>query len=68
LTIVLGSRKLAAAEEARAKFASEIHPSSSVVPMQLDITDAASIKHACAFVTKHLKSKNLPGLDVLINK
>jgi NAD(P)-dependent dehydrogenase (short-subunit alcohol dehydrogenase family) len=68
LTIVLGSRKLAAAEEARTKFASEIHASSSVVPVQLDITDAASIKHACAFVTEHLKSKNLPGLDVLINK
>ncbi|KAJ7689180.1 hypothetical protein B0H17DRAFT_1296293 [Mycena rosella] len=62
-----GSRKLAAAEEALAKFASEIDASSTVVPVQLDITDATSIKNAHAFIASHLKEKSLPGLDVLIN-
>jgi hypothetical protein len=38
------------------------------VPVQLDITDAASIKNAHAFITDYLKTNNLPGLDVLINK
>ncbi|KAF8139198.1 hypothetical protein K438DRAFT_1785914 [Mycena galopus ATCC 62051] len=66
--VFMGSRKLAAAEEARAKFASEIHPSSSVVPVQLDITDAASIKNAHTFIADYLKGKSLPGLDVLVNK
>ncbi|KAF8139195.1 hypothetical protein K438DRAFT_1880426 [Mycena galopus ATCC 62051] len=65
--VFMGSRKLAAAEEARAKFASEIHPSSSVVPVQLDITDAVSIKNAHTFIADYLKGKNLPGLDVLVN-
>ncbi|KAJ7758128.1 putative carbonyl reductase [Mycena maculata] len=63
----MGSRKIAAAEEARAKFASDIHSSSSVVPVQLDITDATSIANAHAFISDYLKEKNLPGLDVLVN-
>ncbi|KAJ7627120.1 hypothetical protein FB45DRAFT_868373 [Roridomyces roridus] len=66
--VFMGSRKLAAAEEALATFASEVHPSSSVVPLQLDITDAASVQNAHNFVSKTLKERNLPGLDVLINK
>ncbi|KAJ7899078.1 hypothetical protein B0H13DRAFT_1884041 [Mycena leptocephala] len=45
-----GSRKLPAAEEARAKFAPDIHPSSAVVPVQLDITDDVSVKNARAFI------------------
>ena len=68
LTIRAGSRKLAAAHEALAKFASDIHPSSEVVPVQLDITDDASIKNAHASITKKLEERNLAGLDVLINK
>ncbi len=63
-----GSRKIAAAEEEIAKFESDVHASSTVVPVQLDITDAASIKNAHAFVADYLKGKNLSGLDVLINK
>ncbi|KAJ6458165.1 hypothetical protein C8R45DRAFT_559268 [Mycena sanguinolenta] len=65
--VFMGSRNLAAAEEARAKFASEIHPSSVVVPVQLDVTDAASIKNAEKFIADYLKDKNLSGLDVLVN-
>ncbi|KAJ7652900.1 hypothetical protein B0H17DRAFT_1214872 [Mycena rosella] len=61
------SRKLATAEEALAKFAADIDASSTVVPVQLDVTDAASIKNAHAFIANHLKEKDLPGLDVLIN-
>ncbi|KAF7364044.1 Short-chain dehydrogenase/reductase family protein [Mycena sanguinolenta] len=60
-------RKLAAAEESLAKFAQDIHPSSSVVPVQLDITDDASIKTAIACVTQHLQEKALAGLNVLVN-
>ncbi|KAJ7432795.1 hypothetical protein B0H11DRAFT_1940127 [Mycena galericulata] len=63
-----GSRKLAAAEEALAKFASKIHPSSTVVPVQFDITDDASVKNAHAFIAKYLQEKDLAGLDVLVNK
>ncbi|KAJ7131683.1 hypothetical protein C8R43DRAFT_1133629 [Mycena crocata] len=65
--IFMGSRKLAAAEEAKAKFAKDINASSSVVPVQLDITDSASIKDAVAFIASYLKEKSLPGLDVLVN-
>ncbi|KAJ7078548.1 3-oxoacyl-reductase [Mycena belliarum] len=64
--VFMGSRKLAAAEEARAKFASDIHASSSVVPVQLDLCDTESIKNAHDSVAKVLKEKNL-GLDVLVN-
>jgi NAD(P)-dependent dehydrogenase (short-subunit alcohol dehydrogenase family) len=63
-----GSRKVAAAEEARAKFASDIHPSSTIVPVQLDISDDTSVKNAHAFIAKYLQEKNIPGLDVLVNK
>ncbi|KAJ6530995.1 hypothetical protein DFH09DRAFT_1409702 [Mycena vulgaris] len=66
--IFMGSRKLAAAEEALAKFTVDVDVSSSVVPVQLDITDGASIKNAHAFIAEYLKGKGLPGLDVLINK
>ncbi|KAJ7150118.1 hypothetical protein C8R43DRAFT_1192062 [Mycena crocata] len=52
----------AAAEEALAKFSTEIHPSSSVVPVQLDVRDDASIQAAHAAIADHLKSKDLPGL------
>ncbi|KAJ7133504.1 hypothetical protein C8R44DRAFT_870885 [Mycena epipterygia] len=50
-----------------ADFAADIHPSSIVVPLQLDITDDSSIKAAHATITDHLKAKNLDGLNVLIN-
>jgi len=67
VVVFMGSRKLAAAEESLAKFASDIHPSSTVVPIQLDITDATSIKNAHDFIARSLQEKNLPGLDVLVN-
>jgi hypothetical protein len=57
-----------AAEESLVKFAAEVHPSSTVVPVQLDITDDASIRAAHALVAEALKAKGLPSLDVLINK
>jgi NAD(P)-dependent dehydrogenase (short-subunit alcohol dehydrogenase family) len=63
-----GSRKIASAEEALAKFAAEIHSSSAVVPVQLDLTDAASIKAAHAFVADFLQKKGISSLDVLVNK
>ncbi|KAJ6585279.1 hypothetical protein B0H19DRAFT_417688 [Mycena capillaripes] len=65
--VFMGSRKLAAAQEELAKFASDVHESSNVVPVQLDITDAESIKKAHAFVAEYLQRKNISGLDVLIN-
>ncbi|KAJ7476664.1 hypothetical protein FB451DRAFT_1557455 [Mycena latifolia] len=65
--VFMGSRKITAAEEAAASFASDVHPSSTVVPVQLDITDDSSIKEVHATIVDHLKAKNLSGLDVLIN-
>ncbi|KAJ7074649.1 hypothetical protein C8F01DRAFT_1101332 [Mycena amicta] len=65
--VFMGSRKLSNAQEAIAKFASDIHPSSSVIPVQLDITDDESIKTARATIEKTLKDKELAGLDVLVN-
>ncbi|KAK7006425.1 short-chain dehydrogenase/reductase family protein [Favolaschia claudopus] len=65
--VFMGSRRLAAAEESRSKFASEIDPSSEVVPLQLDVTDSTSIKNAHDFIEKYLKDKKLSGLDVLVN-
>ncbi|KAF8212789.1 hypothetical protein K438DRAFT_1957392 [Mycena galopus ATCC 62051] len=67
VVVFMGSRKLAAAEEALSKFASDVHPSSSVIPVQLDITDEASIQAAHGFVTDFLKNKGLMSLDVLVN-
>jgi len=66
ILVFMGSRKIAAAEEALSKFA-DIHPSSTVVPVQLDITDDSSIKAAHAFVTEFLKKKGIENLDVLVN-
>ncbi|KAJ7486157.1 hypothetical protein B0H11DRAFT_2231078 [Mycena galericulata] len=63
--VFMGSRKLTAAEEALAQFASDIHSSSTVVPVQVDITDDASVKNAHTFIAKYLQEKNLAGLDVL---
>ncbi|KAJ7087459.1 hypothetical protein C8R44DRAFT_893167 [Mycena epipterygia] len=65
--VFMGSRKLAAAEEALAKFAADIHPSSAVVPVQLDITDDGSVKAAHDFIAETLKAKGISGLDVLTN-
>ncbi|KAJ7079778.1 short-chain dehydrogenase/reductase SDR [Mycena belliarum] len=65
--VFMGSRKLAAAQEALATFAASIHPSSQVVPVQLDITDPVSVKNAHTSIADCLREKNLPGLDVLIN-
>ncbi|KAJ7784279.1 hypothetical protein B0H16DRAFT_1446518 [Mycena metata] len=45
----------------------DVHASSSVVPVQLDITDDASIKAAHSFIADHLKGKGIGGLDVLVN-
>ncbi|KAJ7490561.1 hypothetical protein FB451DRAFT_1513266 [Mycena latifolia] len=65
--VFMGSRKIAAAEESLTSFAADIHSSSTVVPVQLDITDGNSIKAAHARIADQLKAKNLSGLDVLIN-
>ncbi|KAJ7057150.1 hypothetical protein C8F01DRAFT_1153568 [Mycena amicta] len=65
--VFLGSRKLAAAEEAIKTFAPEIHQTSTVVPVQLDITDAKSINTARDFISENLKKHSLSGLDVLVN-
>ncbi|KAJ6468800.1 hypothetical protein C8R45DRAFT_1167453 [Mycena sanguinolenta] len=67
VVVFMGSRKLSGAEEALSNFAVDIHPSSNVVPVQLDITDAASIQAAHAFVADFLKSKGIQSLDVIIN-
>ncbi|KAJ7029283.1 hypothetical protein C8F04DRAFT_1117180 [Mycena alexandri] len=67
IIVFMGSRKLAAAEEELAKFASDVHASSTVVPVQLDVTDAASIKAAHAFIADYLKQKGISSLDVLVN-
>ncbi|KAJ7085611.1 hypothetical protein C8R43DRAFT_1142497 [Mycena crocata] len=37
------------------------------MPVQLDITDDTSIQAARTTIVAHLKTKGLPGLDVLIN-
>ncbi|KAJ7910147.1 hypothetical protein B0H13DRAFT_1877061 [Mycena leptocephala] len=60
----MGSRKIAAAEEALAGFASDIHPASTV---QLDITDDKSVTEAHATIANYLNAKGLRCLDVLIN-
>ncbi|KAJ7087497.1 hypothetical protein C8R44DRAFT_893199 [Mycena epipterygia] len=64
--VFMGSRKLAAVEEALTKFVADIHPSSAVVPVQLDITDDGSVKAAHDFIPETLKEKDISGLDVLI--
>ncbi|KAF7314534.1 Short-chain dehydrogenase/reductase family protein [Mycena kentingensis (nom. inval.)] len=65
--VFLGSRNFAAAADAISKFSAEIHASSKVVPIQLDVTDDASIEAAKAAVSQTLQENNLIGLDVLIN-
>ncbi|KAF7314549.1 Short-chain dehydrogenase/reductase family protein [Mycena kentingensis (nom. inval.)] len=65
--VFLGSRNFAAAADAISKFSTEIHASSKVVPIQLDVTNDASIESAKAAVSQTLQENNLTGLDVLIN-
>ncbi|KAF7336511.1 Short-chain dehydrogenase/reductase family protein [Mycena sanguinolenta] len=65
--VFMGSRKLAAAEDALSKFSADIHSSSAVVPIQLDVTDTTSIQAAHAFVVDFLKTKGIQSLDVIIN-
>ncbi|KAJ6469197.1 short-chain dehydrogenase/reductase SDR [Mycena vitilis] len=65
--VFMGARKIAAAEDAKAKFESEIHPSSVVVPLQLDITDEASVNAAHETIIARLEYQNLAGLDALVN-
>ncbi|KAF7315682.1 Short-chain dehydrogenase/reductase family protein [Mycena indigotica] len=65
--VFMGSRKLSNAKQAITKFVSEIHPSSLVVPVQLDITDEESIRSATGTVETALKERKLAGLDVLVN-
>ncbi|KAF8139196.1 hypothetical protein K438DRAFT_1996254 [Mycena galopus ATCC 62051] len=65
--VFMGSRKTEAAEEALTKFASEVHTSSTVIPVQLDITDDISIKAAYVFVVECLKNNGLENLNVLVN-
>ncbi|KAJ6585284.1 hypothetical protein B0H19DRAFT_417803 [Mycena capillaripes] len=67
VVVFMGSRKKEAAEEALSKFAADVHSSSTVVPVQLDITDDASIKAAHAFLANFLKEKGVETLDVLVN-
>ncbi|KAJ6533630.1 hypothetical protein B0H19DRAFT_444488 [Mycena capillaripes] len=67
VVVFMGSRKIPAAEEALSKFAGDIHSSSTVVPVQLDITDPASIKAAHDFVSDFLGKKGITSLDVLVN-
>ncbi|KAJ7130894.1 hypothetical protein C8R46DRAFT_1362703 [Mycena filopes] len=67
VVVFMGSRKIEAAQEALSKFASDVHASSTVVPVQLDVTDEASIKAAHSFIADHLKQKGASTLDVLIN-
>ncbi|KAJ7367277.1 hypothetical protein DFH08DRAFT_798084 [Mycena albidolilacea] len=50
-----GSRGVAAAKEALAKFVTEVHSASTVVPA------------AHVFITDFLKKKGIPALDVLVN-
>ncbi|KAJ7115639.1 hypothetical protein C8R43DRAFT_935017 [Mycena crocata] len=65
--VFMASRKLAAAEESLSKFASDVHPSSTVVPVQLELTDEGSIKAAHSKILEHLQARDVAGLDVLIN-
>ncbi|KAJ7029285.1 hypothetical protein C8F04DRAFT_1265154 [Mycena alexandri] len=58
--VFMGSLKLEAAEEALSKFASDIHASSSVVPVH--VNNAAHV-----FVVNYLKKKGISNLDVLVN-
>ncbi|KAK7050608.1 short-chain dehydrogenase/reductase family protein [Favolaschia claudopus] len=65
--VFMGSRTFKNAEQALSQFAADIHPTSTVVPLQLDIADATSIGNAVEVVKKYLQDKGLTGLDVLIN-
>ncbi|KAJ7132923.1 short-chain dehydrogenase/reductase SDR [Mycena filopes] len=67
VVVFMGSRKIQAAQEALSQFASDVHASSTVVPVQLDVTDETSIKAAHSFIADHLKQKGISTLDVLIN-
>ncbi|KAF7314532.1 Short-chain dehydrogenase/reductase family protein [Mycena kentingensis (nom. inval.)] len=67
VVVFMGSRRLEAAEAAIASFDPPIHASSSVVPVQLDVTDEASVRAAAKLVQTTLEQRNIAGLDVLIN-
>ncbi|KAF7329060.1 Short-chain dehydrogenase/reductase family protein [Mycena kentingensis (nom. inval.)] len=67
ILVFMGSRKISNAEAAVAKFAADIHPSSTIVTVQLDLTDDNSILSAAATVKETLRQKSAAGLDVIVN-
>ncbi|KAJ7056597.1 hypothetical protein C8F01DRAFT_1309945 [Mycena amicta] len=67
VVVFMGSRRLEAAHEAIKAFDPPIHASSEVIPVQLDIADAASISGALHCVKSSLEARNVVGLDVVIN-
>ncbi|CAK5266674.1 unnamed protein product [Mycena citricolor] len=65
--VFLGARRIAAAEEAISSFASDIHSTSAVVPVYIDLTNEKSVTDAAVFVAAALKERGLSRLDVLVN-
>ncbi|CAK5266728.1 unnamed protein product [Mycena citricolor] len=65
--VFLGARRITAAEEAIASFAADIHSTSAVVPVYMDLTNEKTVTDAAAFVAATLKERGLSGLDALVN-
>ncbi|CAK5266677.1 unnamed protein product [Mycena citricolor] len=65
--VFLGARRISAAQEAIASFASDIHPTSAVIPVYMDLTNDKTVTDAGVFVAAALKERGLSGLDALVN-
>ncbi|CAK5266676.1 unnamed protein product [Mycena citricolor] len=65
--VFLGARRISAAQEAIASLASDIHPTSAVLPVYMDLTKEETVKDAAVFVAAALKERGLSGLDALVN-
>ncbi|CAK5273466.1 unnamed protein product [Mycena citricolor] len=67
MVLFMGARRMAAAEEAITQLTPDIHPTSRVFPVYIDLANEKSIPEAKETVAAKLKELNVPGLDFLIN-
>ncbi|CAK5283723.1 unnamed protein product [Mycena citricolor] len=67
MIVFLGSRRMPAGEEAAAKIAPDVHPTSSVIPVHVDLADEKTILAASEFVAAKLGEKGISKLDCLVN-
>ncbi|CAK5273472.1 unnamed protein product, partial [Mycena citricolor] len=67
MVLFMGARRMTAAAEAIVQITPDVHPTSRVFPVYIDLADEKTIADAKDAVAAKLKELGVPGLDFLIN-